>query len=120
MKKKKKSFYFKDYAEPEFLNDKKTNNIKISLNRLTFLSFIFFSLVIIFSIKVIYLSLSSEKIFFSNYSKKEFFKNRRDIVDRNGSVIATNVILYDVGVRPKLLKEKEKKKSIDQVRCFIS
>ena len=44
-----------------------------------------------------------------NNIKKDFVKTRRDIVDRNGSVLATNVILYDVGVRPKLLKEKEKK-----------
>ena len=39
-------------------------------------------------------------------------KKRRNIVDRNGTVLATNVILYDVGVRPKLLKEKEKKNLI--------
>jgi len=64
---------------------------------------------LIFSIKVIYLSLSSEKSSYSNNIKKNFIKKRRDIVDRNGSVLATNVILYDVGVRPKLLKEKEKK-----------
>ena len=42
--------------------------------------------------------------------KKNFIKKRRDIVDRNGSVLATNVNLYDVGVRPKLLKTKGKKK----------
>ena len=64
---------------------------------------------LIFGIKIIYLSLSPEKIFVSKNTKKEFVKTRRDIVDRNGSVMATNVILYDVGVRPKLLKEKEKK-----------
>ena len=63
----------------------------------------------IFSIKIIYLSLSSEKSFYSKNVKKDFLKKRRDIVDRNGSVLATNVTLYDVGVRPKLLKEKEKK-----------
>ena len=109
MKNKKKSFYFDDYAESELNENNKSNIVKVSLNKVTFLSFIFFSLILIFGIKIIYLSLSSEKIFFSNNTKKEFVKKRRDIVDRNGSVIATNVILYDVGVRPKLLKEKEKK-----------
>ena len=64
---------------------------------------------LIFSIKIIYLSLSPENSFYNNNIKKDFTKKRRDIVDRNGSVLATNVILYDVGVRPKLLKEKEKK-----------
>ena len=109
MKNKKKSFYFDDYAESELNDNNKSNIVKVSLNKVTFLSFIFFSLILIFGIKIIYLSLSSEKIFFSNNTKKEFVKKRRDIVDRNGSVMATNVILYDVGVRPKLLKEKEKK-----------
>ena len=106
---KKKSFYFEDYVESEFTDNNKFNIVKVSLNRVTFLSFIFFSLILIFSIKIIYLSLSSEKSFYSNNIKKDFVKKRRDIVDRHGSVLATNVILYDVGVRPKLLKEKEKK-----------
>ena len=109
MKKKKKSYYFHDYAASEFNHNNKTNIIKVSLNRVTFLSFIFFSLILIFGIKIIYLSLSPEKNFFNNNIKKEFVKERRDIADRNGSIIATNVTLYDVGVRPKLLKEKEKK-----------
>lgn len=108
MKNKKKSFYFEDYTESE-LDNNKSKIVKVLLNRVTFLSFVFFSLMLIFSIKVIYLSLSSEKSSYSNNIKKDFIKKRRDIVDRNGSVLATNVILYDVGVRPKLLKEKEKK-----------
>jgi len=109
MKKTKKSFYFEDYTESEFSNNNKTNIVKISLNRITFLSFIFFSLIIIFGIKIIYLSSYSEQIFYGKNIKKEIAKNRRDIIDRNGSVLATNVILYDVGVRPKLLNKKEKK-----------
>ena len=109
-KTKKKSFYFEDYTESDLVdNNSNSNIIKISLNRVTFLSFIFLSLILIFSIKIIYLSLSPENGFYNNNIKKNFVKERRDIVDRNGSVLATNVILYDVGVRPKLLKEKEKK-----------
>ena len=107
---KKKGFYFEDYTESEILNKNINFNIvKISLNRVTFLSFIFLSLILICSIKIIYLSLSPEKSFYTNNIKKDFLKNRRDIVDRNGSVLATNVNLYDVGIRPKLLKKKEKK-----------
>ena len=108
MKNKKKSFYFEDYTESE-LDNNKSKIVKVLLNRVTFLSFIFFSLILIFSIKIIYLSLSPENGFYNNNIKKNFVKQRRDIVDRHGSVLATNVILYDVGVRPKLLKEKEKK-----------
>ena len=108
---KKKSFYFEDYTETEFLDYNKKNTLKVSFSRVTFLSFIFFSLLVIFSIKIIYLSLSSEKILSNSKLSKETLKNRRDILDRNGSVLATNVILYDVGVRPKLLNEKEKNRA---------
>ena len=109
MRNKKKSFYFEDYPETELNDNNKSKTVKVLLNRVTFLSIIFFSLILIFSIKIIYLSLSPEKSIYSKNIKKDFIKKRRDIVDRNGSVLATNVILYDVGVRPKLLKEKEKK-----------
>ena len=107
---KKKSFYFEDYTESDLINNNNNFNIvKISLNRVTFLSFIFFSLILIFSIKIIYLSLSPENVFHNSNIKENFVKKRRNIVDRNDSVLTTNIILYDVGVRPKLLQEKEKK-----------
>ena len=105
----KKSFYFQDYKEPEIIHNNNSNILKISLNRVTFLSFIFFSLILIFSIKIVYLSLATEKSFYNNDTTKDFTKKRRDIVDRNGSILATNVNLYDVGVISKLLKEKQKK-----------
>ena len=107
---KKKSFYFEDYTESEFIKKDNNNLVKVLPNRLTFLSFIFFSVLLIFGFKIIYLSLSPEKFSSYNNIKKDFSKNRRDIVDRNGAILATNVILYDVGIRPKLLSEKEKKK----------
>ena len=106
---KKKSFYFEDYTESELTDNNKYKIVKILLNRVTFLSLIFLSLMLIFSIKIIYLSLSPQTSFYNSNEKNFFIKKRRDIVDRNGSVLATNVILYDVGVRPKLLKKKEKK-----------
>ena len=107
--KKNKSFYFKDYSESEILYNYNLDNIKISLNRITFVSFVFLSLILICSIKIIYLSLSSEKNIYTKSYSTSFSKNRRDIVDRNGSILATNVNLYDIGVRPQLLKKKEKK-----------
>ena len=117
---KKKSFYFQDYTESEILGNNINFNIqKISLHRVTFLSFIFFSLILICSIKIIYLALSPEKSFYTNNIKKNFIKNRRDIIDRNGSVLATNVDLYDVGLRPKLLKKKEKKNLIIKLGLLL-
>jgi len=107
---KKKSFYFDDYNESEILDSNVNfNRIKISLNRITFLSFVFFSLLAICGIKVLYLSLFSERSFYTENIKKNLLEKRRNIVDRNGTVLATNVDLYDVGIRPQLLKKKEKK-----------
>ena len=117
---KKKSYYFEDYSDSDLIdNNNNSNIIKISLNRVTFLSFIFFSLILICSIKIVYLSLSSEKSFYTNNINKDFLKNRRDIVDRNGSILATNVNLYDVGIRPKLLKENEKKNLLIKLRLLL-
>ena len=110
---KKKSFYFEDYTESSLIDDNNSGIIKISLNRVTFLSFFFLSLILIFSIKITYLSLSPESNFYSNKTNHLFEKSRRDVVDRHGSVLATNVILYDVGVRPKLLNDEQKKKFIN-------
>ena len=106
---KKKSFYFEDYVESEIFNNINPNILKISLNRVTFLSFIFLSLILVCTIKVIYLSLSPERSFYSNNINKNFLNDRRVIIDRNGSILATNVNLYDIGIKPKELKEEEKK-----------
>ena len=121
MKRKKKSFYFEDYTESKILEQNVYFNIiKISFSRITFLSFIFLSLLVICSIKMIYLSLSTEKTFYSQNIKENFLKNRRDIVDRNGTILAKDVNLYDVGIRPKLLNDKEKKKLANKIKSFAS
>ena len=105
----KKSFFFEDYHESEIIvNNNQTNHVKISLNRITFLFFIFLSLIIIFSTKIIYLSLSPEKNFFSDNINQNFIKKRGDIVDRNGIIIARNINIYDAGVNPQLVKDKKK------------
>ena len=75
---KKKGFYFKDYTESDItVNNKDTKLVKVSLNRITFLSFIFFSLILIFSIKIIYLSLSPDKNFFFRKYKSRFCKREK-------------------------------------------
>ena len=107
----KKSFFFEDYNESEILfNNIKNKNVKISLNRTTFLFFVFFSLIFIFSIKLTYLSLSSppEKNFFSQKNIKNFIKERADIVDRNKIILARNIDIYSAGVRPQLVQDKKK------------
>ena len=66
-------------------------------------------MILIFGIKITYISLSSNENFHANVKKEYLIKKRRDIVDRNGSILATNVNLYDVGIRPTLLKNDDKK-----------
>ena len=106
---KQKSFFFEDYTESEIIANKENNNLpKVSLNRITFLFFIFFSLVVIFSIKIIHLSLLSDKNFFSKDINQNFIKERRDVVDRNGIIIARNIDVYDAAIKPKLVKDKKK------------
>ena len=109
MKSKKKSFFFQDYKESEIIvNNKITKLTKISLNRSAFLFFIFVSLILIFSIKIIYLSLLNDKNFFSINDNIFFKKDRGDIVDRNGILIARNIDIYDAVIIPKLVKDKKK------------
>lgn len=120
MKRKKKSFYFEDYTESNILEQKNYLNVlKVSFNRITFLSFVFLSLLIICSIKIIYLSLSTEKNYYSKNTNDVFLKKRRDIVDRNGDILATEVNLYDVGIRPKLLNHKEKKNLLIKLTLLL-
>ncbi len=117
---KNKSFYFEDYTESEIKNNNNnTNFIKVSLNRIAFLYFIFISLLIIFSFKITYLSLAQEKNLYWNNEKKNFIQARREIIDRNGSVVATNVNLYNVGIRPNLLKDNQKKKLLIKLGILL-
>ncbi len=105
---RQKSFFFEDYIESEIIENNTSKEVKVSLNRVAFLFFIFFSLIVIFSLKIIYLSLFPEKKYFSFNNDSSFYKERRDIVDRNKNIIATNVNVYKVGIRPQFIINKEK------------
>jgi hypothetical protein len=49
---KKKTFYFEDYDESELTEKNKSSTVRISLNRITFLSFVFFVLKLILVKKI--------------------------------------------------------------------
>ena len=111
MKKKKikdinqTSFYFEDYLGNNKKNkiSKKTNNFQ---DRIYLLFFFFLSLVFIFSIKIIHLSLSKKTIFKQENTSSKFTLIRRDIVDKNGILISRNVNTHHAAVNPKLIKDK--------------
>ena len=105
----KKSFIFRDYLESEITyNNNENKLVKVSDSRVAILSFIFLSLMIIFSIKIIYLSLFPEKNLTYRELNHNFKKKRADIVDRNGTILARSIDIYSAGIRPKLVNNKKK------------
>ena len=100
-----KSFYFEDYLETNQKN-KKIKDTRISQDRIYLLFFLFFSLVVIFSIKIIFVSLKNLEI--HNQKINLFYKTmlRRDIVDRNGVLVSRNVKSFHAAINPNLIKNK--------------
>ena len=88
--KNQKSFYFEDYIEDENIHKKNFNSIEVSLSRVTFIFFIFLSLIAIFSIKIFYLSMSKDYFGISKEINYDLIKNRRDITDSNNNIIDTS------------------------------
>jgi cell division protein FtsI (penicillin-binding protein 3) len=111
MKKKKikdinqNSFYFEDFLETNKKN-KFTQKTNLFQDRVYLLFFLFFSLIFIFSIRIIHISLNETEIFNQINASPKFTLHRRDIVDRNGVIISRNVKSYDVAINPKLIKDK--------------
>ena len=81
------------------------SNLKISFERIAFIFFIFFIIAIIFSSKVILLSLE-DKVFIKKISKKENF--RSSIIDKEGNILAKTVPVINIGINPNLVIDKEK------------
>jgi len=88
----------------EFSYNENKSNLKISFERIAFIFFVFFIIAVIFSSKVILLSLE-DKVFKKQISKKENF--RSSIVDKEGNILAKSVPIINVGINPKLVIDKE-------------
>ncbi len=71
------------------------------------LFFFFFSLIFIFSIKIVHISLSNKDIFNLEKQSSQFSLIRRDIVDKNGVIISRNINTYHAAIDPKLVKDKK-------------
>ena len=100
------SFYFEDYLETNKKNQvlRKSNNFQ---DRIYLLFFFFFSLILIFSIKITHISLNKKDIFDIGEQKSQFSLLRRDIVDRNGVIISRNIKTFHAAINPKLIKDKK-------------
>ena len=100
------SFYFEDYIETN-KKSKKLNKSNNFHDRIYLLFFFFFSLVLIFSFKIINVSLNKKEILGFENKNSKFTLLRRDIVDRNGVIISRNINTFHAAVDPKLVNDKE-------------
>ena len=100
------SFYFEDYFESNKKNKylQKTNFFK---DRIYILFFLFFSLILIFSIRIVHISLNKIDYLNQESEIKKFTLLRRDIVDRNGALISRNIQSYHAAISPALIKNKD-------------
>ena len=64
-------------------------------------------MILIFSIKIIHISLNEKNIFNFEEQNSKFSLMRRDIVDRNGILISRNINTYHAAVNPKQIKDKK-------------
>jgi cell division protein FtsI (penicillin-binding protein 3) len=101
-----KSFFFDDFLETSHKN-KKLNKSKIYDDRLYILFSFFFSLILIFSISIFFISI--QKSNFQGFKKVNYHSLllRRDVLDRNGELMARNINSYHAAVKPSLIKNKE-------------
>ena len=100
------SFYFEDYLETnkKIRFSRKKNFLQ---DRVYLLFFLFFTLILIFSLRIVHISLNKLEVSNQSNSSKKFTLLRRDIVDRNGELISRNIQSFHAAINPKLIKNKE-------------
>ena len=107
---KNRSFYFEDYETStyEYIEQSKSSVVRLSLNRVSFVFFIFLVIAVVFGSKIIYLALIKKENYFINQSLPSIFLKRQDILDRNNNLLARNVKLYSAAIRPQLITNEVK------------
>ena len=101
-----KSFFFEDFLEIS-QKQKVINKSKISDDRLYVLFCVFFSLILIFSISIFSISIQPSNFYKYKNSDENSLTLRRDVVDRNGQLIARNITAYRAAIKPSLITNKE-------------
>ena len=100
------SFFFEDYIETNKKNKLLLKN-NLFQDRIYLLFFLFLSLILIFSIRIIDVSMNKIEIFDNENNQKKFTLQRRDIVDRNGELISRNITSFHAAVNPNLVMNKD-------------
>ena len=107
---KSRGFFFEDYETPKYEYKQQTrfSEVKLSLNRVSFIFFIFLVVAFVFGSKIIYLSSIKKENYFTNKLVPSVFLKRQDILDRNNNLLARNVKLYSAAIKPQFITDKGK------------
>ena len=100
------SFYFEDFLESNN-KSKFTKKNNYFQDRIYLLFFLFFSLIFIFGIRIVHVSMNKVEVYNFDKSQKKFSLLRRDIVDRNNELISRNVKFFHAAIRPSLINNKD-------------
>ncbi len=99
------SFFFEDYLETNKKNKLSEKNYLFQ-DRIYLLFFLFFSLIFIFGVRIVHVSLNNVQVFNQAQPSEKFNSTRRDIVDRNGELISRNIRSFHIAINPRLIKNK--------------
>ena len=86
------------------ISDFSQKKFNINLNRVAFIFLVILIFIILYSTRVVYLSSKT----LQNNPYKISIINRADITDRNGSYISKSVFTSNIGIDPKLVRDKKK------------
>ena len=102
---KKKNKIAIEESKNNFFFNNKNKFLTVDFNRIAFLFFLFTVIILLYSLKLIYLGGLNSKL--QNISKNPSSEFRADIIDNNGTFVAKSVRTFNVGVNPKLIREKK-------------
>ncbi len=94
-----------DKFDDSFSFKENKSHLKISFERIAFIYFVFFILAIIFSSKLILLSIKKIPEIQKIVKKNNF---RSSILDNEGNILAKSVPVINIGINPNLVINKEK------------
>ncbi len=105
-----RGFFFEDYETPKYEYKQKLrfSEVKLSLNRISFIFFVFLVVGFVFGSKIIYLASIKKKNYFTNKLVPSVFLKRQDILDRNNNLLARNVKLHSAAIKPQFITDKRK------------
>ncbi len=105
-----RSIFFEDYETSKYEHKQQStfSEVILSLNRVSFIFFIFLVVAFIFGSKIIYLASVKKENYFTNKLVPSVFLKRQDIFDRNNNLLARNVKLYSAAIKPQFIIDKGK------------